>query len=396
MEYKITENQEEILRIGHQIMADNPRRYPEALQNEFMKEFREFIPDEERLKDLYYGAIYCQQMYGSSLIEYGMYRFKERTHAEKSEYVTWFNRYIYMAFLNRQKDLHLLDNKYEAYTLLKPYYKREAMVVSSWADYDAFCSFAARHRSMFVKPINLELAEGVHRIEIDRESDIRSIFSSLIDEAESLTSEDITRPIDHRLIIEEEIIQSREMAKFNPYVLSLLRVTTILVKDTVHFFYPCIRIMTGDGKSQISEMYSVDALIDAESGIVLTDGIESRWTIECHPMTGTKIKGFRMPEWDALKTMLDDAARKLPTLRYIGWDVAHTDNGWCIIEGNTNGELCMSQMCVGHGVKSEFEDIIGFHVPYGFMLERVEQIIEDKKNKRYEEQNRRDIERQHK
>jgi len=387
MKYNITEDIEEILSLGRQIMADNPRRYPESLYKDFIQEFSEFIPDLKRLTDCFYSAIYCQQMYGSSFIEYGMYHFEKRTHAEKTEYVTWYNRYIYMAFLNRQKDLHLLDNKYEAYSMLKPYYKREAIAIGGWEDYEEFCRFAARHSSIFVKPINLELAEGVHRLAIESDTDLRATFSSLLDEAHNLTSQDITRPIDHRLILEEEIIQSAIMAKFNPHEMSLLRVTTILVKDKVHFFYPCIRIMTGDGISQHGEMYSVDALIDADSGIILTDGIEVRFTIECHPITGTRIKGFAMPEWDSLKTMLSEAARRLPTLRYIGWDVAHTDNGWCIIEGNTNGELCMSQMCADHGLKQELEDLIGFHVPYGFMLENVEQIIEDKK---YENKDRRD------
>jgi len=381
MKYQITDDKAEMERIGRQIVADNPKRYPDEMFDKFSEQFCEFLPA-HTIESTYYRAIYCQQMYGTSIIEYGMYGFEHRPCAEKEEYVTWFSRYIYMAFLNKERDLHLLDNKYEAYSLLKPYFKREVMLLSDENDFERFCHFVARHPSIFVKPVNLELAEGVYPLTFDSTTDLRKTFDSLLKQANELTSDDITRQIDHRLILEEEIVQSKIMAQFNPNEMSLLRVTTIFVKDKVHFFYPCLRMMCGDGKDQSGEMYSIEALIDAQTGIVSTDGIESRMTLEYHPVTGTKIKGFVIPQWNELLRMLEEASRKLPTLRYIGWDVAHTDNGWCIVEGNTNGELCMSQMCAGHGVKKELEDLIGFHVPFGFMLETVEQIIENRKQKK--------------
>lgn len=381
MRYRITEDRKEIMEIGRQIASENPERYPEKMWQDFLQKFWEFLPDEEQLQEKYYSAVYHQQLYGTSIMDYFTFRFEERTHNEKMEYVTWYSRFLYMAFLNKDRDLHLLDNKYEAYQLLKPFYKREAMAVGSLEDFDTFSIFVRKHRKVFVKPINLELAEGVHRLVVNPEDDLRTVFRSLLDEAEGLGCEDVTRDVDHRLILEEELVQSEEMAKFNPLEMSVVRVTTVLVKGKVHFFYPCFRMMCGDGEDQRGEMYSYEALIDSETGALVTDGLESRGSVECHPVTGMKIKGFRMPEWEDLKRMLEEAALKLPTLRYIGWDVAHTDRGWCIIEGNTNGEFFF-QMCVGHGVKKEFEDMIGFHTPFGFMLEDVEQLVDNRKNRR--------------
>jgi len=383
MEFIITEDRTEIVETGRRIAAENPLRYPERMWRDFLQKFREFLQDEQRLEEMYYSAVYHQQLYGTSIMDYFTFRFEGRSHEEKMEYVTWFGRFVYMAFLNKNKDLHLLDNKYDAYELLKPYYKREAIAVGGWEDFDMFRDFVGQHRRVFVKPINLELAEGVHGLVINPEDDLRAVFASLLDEASSLGCEDVTREVEHRLILEEELVQSEEMARFNPMEMSVLRVTTVLVKGRVHFFYPCFRMMCGDGKNRRGEMYSYEALVDAETGEVVTDGLESRGSVEYLPVTGMKIKGYRMPEWNSLKAMLVDAALKLPTLRYIGWDVAHTSRGWCIIEGNTNGEFFF-QMCVGHGVKKEFEDLIGFHTPFRFMLEDVEQLVENKKISRYE------------
>lgn len=385
MKYRITEDNSEIIEIGRRIAADNPFRYPDRLRDGFLKRFFEFLPDEEELMNLWYCAVYHQQIYGASIMDFFTFRFRERTHLQKMEYVTWFGRFVYMAFLNRDKDLHLLDNKFEAYNLLKPFYKREAILVAGWEDFDAFCDFVRRHRTVFVKPVNLELAEGVHRLAIGPEDDLKALFESLLAEASMLGCEDVTRPVEHKLILEEEIRQSGAMAQFNPLEMSVLRVTTVLVKGKVHFFYPVFRMMFGNGEDRKGEMYSYEALIDAATGELVTNGIDSRGEVEFHPVTGIKIKGFIMPQWDELKSMLEEAARMLPTLRYIGWDVAHTDRGWCIIEGNTNGEFFF-QMCAGHGVKREFEDMIGFHVPFGFMLEEVEQLV-DKRKSRFANEN---------
>jgi len=378
MNYGITENKNEIIETGRLIAADNPLRYPDRMRNEFMHKLWEFLPDEQKLNEKYYCAVYHQQIYGTSVMDYFTFRFEQRSHAEKMEYVTWYGRFLYMAFLNKDRDLHLLDNKFEAYNLLKPFYKREAITVAGWEDFETFCDFVGRHHSIFVKPVNLELAEGVHRLTTGPEEDLKAVFESLLEEASELHCEDVTRPVEHALIIEEEILQSEVMALFNPREMSVLRVTTVLVKDKVHFFYPVLRMMCGDGEDRKGEFYSYDALIDAETGELVTNGLHSLAEVEYHPVTGMKIKGFKMPQWEELKAMLEEAARMLPTLRYIGWDVAHTDKGWCIIEGNTNGEFFF-QMCVGHGVKREFEDLIGFHVPFGFMLEDVQQLVDNRK-----------------
>jgi len=310
--------------------------------------------------------------------------------------VTWHSRFAYLAHLNNARDTHLLDNKFEAYERLRPFYKREAMLLSDESDYQRFCDFVGRHKNIFVKPVNLELAEGTHRLGVVGEkaeegvkvkgegeqrtdsvlhsslithhSSLKETFLALLKEAREIKSEKVLRPILHQLILEEEIVPSEALAQFNRAEMSLLRVTTVVVSGEVHFFYPVFRVMCGDGKSQCGETYSMDALIDADSGEVVTGGMDAiSPEQERHPVSGVRIKGFRMPDWDALKEMLAQAAREFPTIRYIGWDVVHTDRGWCIIEGNPGGEFFF-QLCAGHGVKDEFEKLIGFkfRTPPGF------------------------------
>jgi len=377
---KITDDAEEMLALGRQIVAENPVRYSSAMIQGLVDKYREFISDEAELRAQLFRAIYSQVVYGTSITEYGYYDFAKRTHAEKSNYVTWYNRYAYLAFLNNAKDVHLLDNKFEAYERLKPFYRREAMLLGDESDWERFRDFATRHRSLFVKPVNLELAEGARRLVIGEQENLRAVFESLLAEARNLRSEVIKRTILHQLIIEEEIVPSAEIAQFNPAEMSVLRVPTVQVGGEVRFFYPCFRMMCGDGKEQCGEKYSIDALIDAETGVLVTGGrsgiVEEA---ENHPVTGARILGFQLPEWGALREMLTQAAREFPSIRYVGWDVVHTPRGWCIIEGNPGGEFFF-QLCVGHGVREEFERLIGFkfRLPEGF---RWDVLLQDKENR---------------
>jgi len=361
---KLTDDFEEMVELGHRFLLENPTVYPDGYIQKYIERLGVFFDDVEKLRKTLYSAIYCKEVYGTSIIEFGTYRFSKKTHSERIQYITWDSRFLYMAFLNKSSENHFLDNKFEAYTLLKPFYKREAMLLSNENDYDAFCSFLKRNPDVFVKPNNLELAEGAHRLDYDKDN-LRSAFDALLEEATNLSSDDVKRKIDHRLILEEYIVPSSFIRELNPNEISLLRVTTVYVKGKVHYFYPCLRLLIGDGKEQKGEDYSFVALIDSNTGEVVTNGKSGLGDSDINPITGKQIMGIKIPEWEELKAMLEVAAKMLPDTRYIGWDVTHTDKGWCIIEGNTNGEF-FYQMCLDHGLKDEFEDLIGFKVPYDF------------------------------
>ena len=55
---------------------------------------------------------------------------------------------------------------------------------------------------------------------------------------------------------------------------------------------------------------------------------------ETHPQTGAKIKGFKFPDWDKAIAMCKEAAKVVPQMGYIGWDVCFTPDGPVFVEGN--------------------------------------------------------------
>ena len=67
----------------------------------------------------------------------------------------------------------------------------------------------------------------------------------------------------------------------------------------------------------------VSALIDAETGVIYTDGADKKGhTYECHPDSGIRVKGFQIPKWDEAVSMVKEAAMMIPDNHYCGWDLA--------------------------------------------------------------------------
>lgn len=362
---KITDDRSEMISIGKDIFENNPSQYDERkikLLNDDMSKYTKGMSEKE-ISDLFYLLVYDYWVYGVSVKQYFFYGFENKTHEEKKDYLTMRNRFAYTYYLNNKEDWYQLENKHEAYTRLKEFYKRDVIKISSEGDYPLFEQFAQKHPIFVVKPAGLGCGLGVHKRELKEDCDLHKEFQSLLEiglGAKKQYGYWTHVQVDTDVVLEEEINEDPALAAIHPYSLNPLRVTTIRIGDDVHFFYP--RISIGNNKSFITNASSgaLVAGIDSATGIIETNGFsEFREEYDVHPMTQVVFKGFQIPKWEEMKAMLTEAAKKLPTIRYVGWDVALSDKGWCIIEGNFMGEFT-SQVAYGKGCKSELENLIGW------------------------------------
>ena len=58
--------------------------------------------------------------------------------------------------------------------------------------------------------------------------------------------------------------------------------------------------------------------------------------LESHPITGTVFENLEIPFFERAKSLTLDAARLVPGLRIVGWDVAIGESGPVLIEGNSD------------------------------------------------------------
>lgn len=70
---------------------------------------------------------------------------------------------------------------------------------------------------------------------------------------------------------------------------------------------------------------------------------------DIHPGTDIKMTGRVIPFWSEVIRLCINAAFKLKECKFIGWDVAITEKGPLLIEGNHTPDLDMVEFVGSHG-----------------------------------------------
>ena len=164
-------------------------------------------------------------------------------------------------------------------------------------------------------------------------------------------------------VCEELIIQSEQMSRLHPASVNTIRMTTIVVSSgenpEVVLFHPFLKIGQQGNYVDNGGKGGIIVKIDEVTGKLCTDGCdEANHRYKVHPNTGIKLRGYQLPDWEQAKELAKKLALVVPENRYIGWDLAHTNEGWVMVEGNARGQFVGQQMCDVVGKRREFEEII--------------------------------------
>ena len=366
MNYKkiyYTDDLEDQLRIGKAL-----RMMYDSDQERYVRGILDKLANLEEIglsrDDLYHRSIYDYWAYGFSPDQEIYLGTCKKSHEEKSQYISWKERFLFWARLNRWDDMWMLEDKYEAYKLLKPYYKRELIKILTDEDYPQFLSFIDRHPVFVVKPLGLSLSMGVRKIDADQYSDKKALFNELLHVADEFRGDySIEKSDFNGAVLEELIVQEKQFGAIHPDSVNAVRITTIRKGGGIMMFYPWIKVGFNHSFVASAGQGGFNAGIDQNTGQVNTDGyMEDGKTLAVHPDSGIAFKSLVMPEWQAAVEMTKEISLNLPSsINYVGWDLVYTDKGWLIMEGNYYGDM-MWQMFLERGTKKEFGDLIGWQM----------------------------------
>ena len=135
-------------------------------------------------------------------------------------------------------------------------------------------------------------------------------------------------------IVEDLIIQHSKINALYPGSVNTVRIVTFLKNNKVNIMVAYLRI----GKDKpVDNIRSGGILIpiDLEKGITITVGSDYNNNVfESHPVTQKKLIGFEIPMWNESVNLVIEAAKKHKEVGIVGWDVAITEKGPVVIEGN--------------------------------------------------------------
>lgn len=279
---------------------------------------------------IFCDVVWASLLYGGSIDDYFLYDFYYRSHASRKRFNVWRKRRRIINICNQKESRIIFNSKALFNKTFTAFINRDWLNTKECSSAE-FAAFAAKHRRFFAKPVIGSFGAGA-RIVDTAGQDLVALFAQLAKEG---------------LLLEEIIRQHSAMAEFHPASVNGLRIMSLLEADgTIGIKTATFRCGNeGNCADNLFQM-GIASAVDTETGIVTSTGVDikSRRYIR-HPFTGKVIVGFQIPFWQDILAAVTAAAQVVPTIRYVGWDVAvGEDGGIIIIEGNCAADADLTEM----------------------------------------------------
>lgn len=275
-------------------------------------------------------------VHGANKVDYFQYGFYFKRRPAREQFVTIGKLRSFNRVCNDPEKAKIFSDKAAFAKTFKDFIGRDILDMKNCKVED-FKDFCLKHDRMFIKPQDGTYGRGVSIVECGSKN----------------TEELYKQYAGRNVLVEEVITQHPEMAAFNSSSLNSLRVVTLLKADGEPIVLPGSAVRVGRA-GKIADNFHHNGMgcqIDNETGIVCSTGIDKAGRRHIvHPDSKLTLLGFQIPQWAAVKERVCAAAKVVPEVRYVGWDVAVTDdNRIVLIEGNDRADPDIGQMSDGIG-----------------------------------------------
>ncbi len=143
-------------------------------------------------------------------------------------------------------------------------------------------------------------------------------------------------------LFQNVIKQHSQLNNLNPSCLNTMRIDTFINPDgKIDVISAYIRMSYKNAYVDNISSGGLLVGIDIDSGRLKKEGFSNLKDVGVkifkeHPVTKTVFEGFTIPFFDKAKELVVEAARLMPGLRLVGWDVAISEEGPVIVEGNSD------------------------------------------------------------
>ena len=285
--------------------------------------------------------LYCTAKYGSGWVDYEAFEMYRMNAKERGEILTigknnaLFKQYNDRRYIQYFEDKAIFNKKFSRFM------KRDWIMVGEGILYgniagtalteddlvkgaglDEFKEFLKDKEYIIVKPLSESCGHGIEKIKVS-ERDPEELYDYLLK--------------NNKPLCEEVVIQDETMSLLNSSSVNTIRVTTILKDGDARIVSGGIRMGRNGNIVDNFNSGGLGVIYDRKTGTVISDGFDrARNVYETVPETGIKLKGFQIPRWDEIVSMIKEAALVVPQVGYVGWDVCLSrDHGPLLIEGNS-------------------------------------------------------------
>lgn len=267
---------------------------------------------------IFLDIIYSALIYGAGYYDYQEFEFYNLNHQLRKTYLTRIKNNKIIKKYNDKNAFYKFDNKLIFNKIFKDYIKRDYLLLNN-KNYYLFKEFVKKHKLFIVKPVDGTGGKGIQKIKINYKTDLKSLFNNLIN--------------NNQILMEEYIHQHHKINQLYNKSVNTLRLFTFYDGNKTYILNSVFKLGNGGVIDNFSSggMYT---FVD-ENGQVIVPAIDQNDDIYyIHPLTKKAILGFLVPMYSDACQLAKEAALLVPKIKYIGWDIAITDKGPLIIEGN--------------------------------------------------------------
>lgn len=260
----------------------------------------------------------CGIKYQAGYYDYQEFEFYNLNKEQRKTYLTRGKNNEIVKRFNDKTSFHKFENKVEFNKIFNKYLKRNWMVLEN-NNYNEFEKFLKENKAIIVKPIDDEGGHGVEKFVYDTSTDCKQIYNKLLE--------------NNQLLVEECIKQHEKMDELYSKSVNTMRMFTFYKNGEPYFLQAVLKIGNGGVVDNFSSggMYTYVS----NEGNVYVEAIDREDHIYTeHPISGEKIVGFKVPMFKEAVELVKECAKVIPEIAYVGWDVAISDKGPVIVEGN--------------------------------------------------------------
>lgn len=281
-------------------------------------------------------CIMAKLLYGCVINQFVLGNFYKRKWFERRKILTYSRWERIIGKYNNPEYTHYLKNKKDFNTFFSKFVGREWRF-SLDMKFDDFKEFVSRHKKVIVKPVDGWEGDGVRLMDIS---------------AQSLSLQALYNNLTSKPYMVEECIHQHDDMVFGGHSVNTIRAYTIYDKKKKEAFILKTVVRVGVGDSIVDNSHSGGCAyeVDRNLGIIISESYQADGGVNIiHPQTDICMLGCKIPHWKKVQELCKHAAEMLPQVQYIGWDVAITDEGPILIEGNHDPDLDMVEFVGSYG-----------------------------------------------
>ncbi|MCU4166229.1 hexapeptide transferase [Marinilabiliaceae bacterium A049] len=317
------------------------------LKNEDFGLIRKFLNYAKKLTGrtksaLLVDMIVCVYKYNISLKDYFYFRFFEIDTNERKKWVGTGFMYEFQLKMNPKNNRKVLEDKIQFLGKYSSYVRRKVLTYrQAFNDKEKLNQiFNNKSGKLVLKGSLGQVGAEVKVIKCDDYN------------ADSLLHFMMQNKFD---LIEEYVIQHPMLMQLSDSGLNTIRIFTQLNNGEVDILGARLRITVN---SEVDNMAAgnLAAPIDVINGSVSGPGVYSDITkedVSIHPVSNESIEGFKIPFWSETIELVTKAALSNSSNQSIGWDIAISEYGPELIEGNHNWCKLLWQLPVKKGLKDK-------------------------------------------